>query len=929
MTLSSTNGGPISLSKTEFDPGGRVTWQMDARGGMTAYGYDSAGQRIAVTNYPGWSRTYTGAYTNLLGVTTYPPTNAVAIVTGSVYDPNGNVAQEIDPLGNTTSYFYDESNRRVATLFPAIGTNAPAATQTVYDSLGRKVQDIDEAGVVTAFGYDALGRLISVTNDALAGAGVTNLVTTYSYDAAGNLVTQTDALGRASLFEYDAFGRRTRRIWPGSTNINDYLSGTNANPAVEVTTYTNVPSETSGVSVWERRVRDGRGLTVVTDEDVVGRVATVGFPTIYQGSATLRTSRTNRFTYTVAGMIDHVDTVDSSGTLRTTYYKYDDARRRRQADSPEGVLTWQRDAQGNIIAMQGYRRSAVAANAEVTGGTTTDVDVAYGYDAMNRLSSVTDRKVSTTRSLGYAFDAAGRVQTATYPNGATNRFVYDARHRLLKTDWWQTNGTLMRAFSYTLGAGGVRVAVNESDPTNSSRRSISWQYDVNGTNQFARLYRLTSETITNLGSLGTEQHVYDLVGNRLSRAVTGFITNSVPTNSAWSDNARDELNVDTYDGAGNTTLGTSLSLANTDSYDAENHLILRGTNTSPVVQIDYDAFGNRVKKTAGGTTIWYLVDDQSPSGYQQVVAEFNSLTSAPLRTYAYGLSLIDIVGGGTTSYALTDGQGSVRALFSDTAAASLTDNYDFDAYGVLTTSTGSTVNNYRYTGQQWDPDLQLYYLRARYYAPTLGRFWSSDSYEGQLEEPASLYKYIYVYDNPCSGIDPSGHDFTLGELNIVESIQTTLQTLKTQGPRIALRAARTPIYNVYYGFAAIPPFGHSGIFVGGKLGQMQEGWLFHVLPSPGGEIFRSRDGIIRKQGPYPRRAFQTTFPLNFKFTEFSEIEYIFWQAELKIIAAMNDDVDTPIQYSELGFIGRPFSCHSWAAKAMLSAVATSRRVVLK
>ena len=495
------------------------------------------------------------------------------------------------------------------------------------------------------------------------------------------------------------------------------------------------------------------------------RVATVGFPTIYQGAATLRTSRTNRFTYTVAGMIDHVDTVDSSGTLRTTYYKYDDARRRRQADSPEGVLTWQRDAQGNIIAMQGYRRSAVTTNAEVTGGTTTDVDVAYGYDAMNRLSSVTDRKVSTTRSLGYAFDAAGRVQTATYPNGVTNRFTYDTRHRLLKTDWWQTNGTLMRAFSYTLGAGGVRVAVNESDPTNSNRRSISWQYDVNGTNQLARLYRLTSETITNLGSLGTEQHLYDLVGNRLSRSATGFITNSVPTNSAWTDNARDELVVDTYDGAGNTTLGTSLSLANTDSYDAENHLILRGTNTSPVVQIDYDAFGNRVKKTVNsGTPIWYLIDDQSPSGYPQVVAEFNSLSSAPLRTYAYGLSLIDIVSSGTTSYALTDGQGSVRALFSDTSAASLTDNYDFDAYGVLTANSGSTVNNYRYTGQQWDPDLQLYYLRARYYAPTLGRFWSSDSFEGRHQDPESLHKYLYGQGNPVSFIDPSGHGEELSGL---------------------------------------------------------------------------------------------------------------------------------------------------------------------
>ena len=78
---------------------------------------------------------------------------------------------------------------------------------------------------------------------------------------------------------------------------------------------------------------------------------------------------------------------------------------------------------------------------------------------MNRLSSVTDRKVLTTRSLGYALDAAGRVQTATYPNGAINRFTYDERHRLLKTDWWQTTGTLMRAYNDTLSPGGVRVAV--------------------------------------------------------------------------------------------------------------------------------------------------------------------------------------------------------------------------------------------------------------------------------------------------------------------------------------------------------------------------------------------------------------------------------------------------------------------------------------
>jgi hypothetical protein len=52
----------------------------------------------------------------------------------------------------------------------------------------------------------------------------------------------------------------------------------------------------------------------------------------------------------------------------------------------------------------------------------------------------------------------------------------------------------------------------------------------------------------------------------------------------------------------------------------------------------------------------------------------------------------------------------------------------------------------------------LYYLRARYHNPDTGRFWSTDNYEGDNSDPASLHKYTYSQNNPVNGCDPSGHD---------------------------------------------------------------------------------------------------------------------------------------------------------------------------
>ena len=77
--------------------------------------------------------------------------------------------------------------------------------------------------------------------------------------------------------------------------------------------------------------------------------------------------------------------------------------------------------------------------------------------------------------------------------------------------------------------------------------------------------------------------------------------------------------------------------------------------------------------------------------------------------------------------------------------------------GELFNQTGTTTNSYLYTGQQFDSLTSLYSLRARYYAPNLGRFLSQDTYPYDFSNPVELNRYVYTANNPTNLTDPSGH----------------------------------------------------------------------------------------------------------------------------------------------------------------------------
>ncbi len=113
--------------------------------------------------------------------------------------------------------------------------------------------------------------------------------------------------------------------------------------------------------------------------------------------------------------------------------------------------------------------------------------------------------------------------------------------------------------------------------------------------------------------------------------------------------------------------------------------------------------------------------------------------------------------------------------------------YDYDAFGNLihssTTLSTPTLNNYIFAGEQFDPDLDLYYNRARYLNVTTGRFWTMDAQEGLSEDPQSLHKYLYADAEPVMGTDPSGEASLVeteevAEESAAEDVQQ-LQVLQT------------------------------------------------------------------------------------------------------------------------------------------------------
>ncbi|BAS59968.1 MULTISPECIES: RHS repeat-associated core domain-containing protein [Leptolyngbya] len=97
----------------------------------------------------------------------------------------------------------------------------------------------------------------------------------------------------------------------------------------------------------------------------------------------------------------------------------------------------------------------------------------------------------------------------------------------------------------------------------------------------------------------------------------------------------------------------------------------------------------------------------------------------------------------------------------------------YDAFGNGVKNEGALSNKYLFAGEQFDSGLGDYYLRQRYYSSESGRFLRRDTFQGTIEIPKSLQKYVYADANPTNLIDPSG----LTTLTEFAAYNTTLGAL--------------------------------------------------------------------------------------------------------------------------------------------------------
>lgn len=860
-----------------YDAGGRATQTTDERGNVSKFEYDAAGHRTKVTD-------------------------ALNNSTLSAYDANGNITSLTDALGNVTSFEYDAANRRTKTILPAI--NAVTNNVTVeYDAVGRKIRETDEAGNLTQFGYDKLGRLTQAT-DAADG------ITAYGYDEVGNKISQTDAKGHITKWEYDNLGRVTKRTLPeGMSEIFAFNAAGNL-----------------------ERHTDFNGKATAYTYDSQNRMLSRTYSVTSPAGVTADT--TIAMTYTASGQVATI--VDSNGTITHTY---DNRDRLTKVENPDGsVLDYTYDAAGN--------RASVATRY----GIETPRVVTYEYDAVNRLSRVTGSANLGSEVTSYTYDALGNIQTVVRPNGTTDKNSYDARGRLTQIDTIKSaDQSLLARFSYTLSAHGLRSQVVEVINTVPPQtRTVAYTYDA--------LKRLTAQATTGASSgldLGVS-YIYDAVGNR-TQAIETQSGTTVTTAYTYDNNDRlltenqsggvTLSNVYSYDINGNQTAKTTTQggVTTVTGYQwqksgmpGEDRLVLftpnTGAGTAGSVSYKYDAEGNRLVK-ANGTdpnaavatdTTRFLVDKNKT--YADVIEERDGNKQANVY-YTYGLRLLSqtryLGATGTESQLHQDGLGSTRLMTTSNAA--ITNSNTYKPYGDIQNQTGSTPYTYLFAGEQFDSTLGLYYNRARYMSPVMGRFVSADPWGGMELRPTTLNKYLYANANPISNVDPSGWQ-SLAELGEAENVQGTLSTAASNISKNALDIARkAKIFDIYdYVELGLRPFNFHfymyadrpstrtgtrydvGNDVGWK-GILKQRNPFGVLPG----------GYVEAKSVFNRRGIDGKGK---KIVSLSFGQWLSWH--LSVVGTEETSCRIELNYSLTPGVGS--NCLSWTIWGTIKAIAASR-----
>ena len=664
-------------------------------------------------------------------------------------DAKGYLSANNDNDRYGTLYTYDLANRLLRVVDPEIAAYKEPAKYSMkyeYNQFGEKVKAVDAPENTTTYEYDSAGRLIKVAN--LPEPGVS-----YGYDKAGNKLHMVDGRGKITRYEYGSF----------------------------------------------------RMLKAVTDADN----KTIQYKYNLSGSAATiqdRNGNTTLYTYDNRNLLTQKKVVETGDTVK---YSYDEGGNRISMEDESGTSTYSYDKNHRMLEISKDGVKQISYSYDVIGNIETvtdskDFTTTYAYDNSNRLQTVTFAGKTTT----YTYDKNGNREAVEYQGGVKETYTYDKNNRLKALVNKKPDGSALSSYSYTYYDNGLQKTKTDSygittytyDGTGrvlkveAPGKTIVYAYDKAG-NRLSQ-----NETYTSAQPSGT---IDEASGNEIqyilkkSEYVYSNTNRLLKLVEKMFDAANKEVLQKTtayyYDDNGN-------ELRQNSSYIAP-HSIKKSQSTKGSIQGDdiagsidtlvertsntFDGF-NRLKKVenvkSGVRTLaeyTYNGDDlrvkkavkKSDKDYaeevtnylydrQHVVLETDGSNNLKAR-YIRGINYIARMdASGKLSYFLYNGHGDV--VQTVTEAGEIENQYDYDIWGNATL----TVQNYecgiRYAGEYFDSETGMYYLRARYYNPYIGRFMSEDSYWGEDSNPLSLNLYTYCANEPIMFVDPSGHFFGLG-----------------------------------------------------------------------------------------------------------------------------------------------------------------------
>jgi RHS repeat-associated protein len=430
-------------STTQYDAAGRVTASIDALGHTTTMAYDANGNVMTITDADGNMTAYTYDALNRRTLTIDP----LGGRTTTTYDTAGRVSTITDADGRRRVFAYDAADRVTGVTWLSSGGATVNQLSYSYDNNGNQLTASDNSGTYTNV-YDAQNRLTSQTNPQ-------GLTLSYSYDAAGRMTQRTDSLGGVLTYVYDNADRLTSEQFGGTgqTQARVDLAYDNRNELTSLTRYTDVAAS----------VLVG---TTAYGYDAAGRVVSI---TNKNASAVILSYYNYAFDNADRVTSEAWQSITATGTLSGTHtYSYDVTNQL----TADGATPYSYDANGNRT-MTGYQ---TAANNRVTsdGTYTYTYDAVgdiiqrtkgagletwyYGYDTLNRLTSIRKTSDGTTNvyTVAYTCDVMGnRSVEDVWQAGVgetVTRTVFDGGQAW--ADLTSANAVTTR---YVWGAGGQEL----------------------------------------------------------------------------------------------------------------------------------------------------------------------------------------------------------------------------------------------------------------------------------------------------------------------------------------------------------------------------------------------------------------------------------------------------------------------------------------